>query len=422
MLNRYVGYKLIFADIILMALILATPFTASAQDAQPGDACATANAYVISGGPESAGKVFTMTCQGGVWTRITESDTAGNLGVKKALPKTPLDVAGEIKIGTTTGLTCDIDREGGLRYNATSNCLELCNGVGWACISIAACGDATPNAFDFTDLVNQSTSTLVASNILQITGITCTVNVAVSGEGSPQFRACGDSGCSVVLLDWSTTGTVDNNSYIQLRLTTSAAGGDTYSATLSVGAGADVWNATPTGDCTGSPAPGTVCPDGTVYAGLSPDGNVQMFVTRCDAGMSWDGSNCTGTRLSLSWNDGDSNWVLTSYTSAITGETNTSGIVALDSNNVTGGFQDHVAAVHCNNLSQNGYTDWYLPASQEMNVIYGNKGAIGQFNTGSYYWSSSEDSGNAAWYRRFSDGVQGTNYKNTGYPIRCARR
>lgn len=393
-------------------------------DPQPGNACTTANAYSTSGGPENSGKVFTMTCQGGVWVRITESDTAGNLGVKQAAPKAPLHVGGEAILGTSTGLACDAAREGGLRYNTTSDCVELCNGTSWACISVAACGDATSNSFDFTDLVNQSTSTLVTSNILQISGLGCVVNLAVSGEGSPQYRTCSDATCTTVLIDWTaTTGTIANNSYLQLRMTTSAAGGDTYSATVSVGTGADVWNATPTGDCSGSPAPGTVCPDGTVYAGLSPDGNVNMYVTRCDAGQTWDGSACTGSRFNLPWNSGMSTGqVWTGYNSQLTGEVNTTGIAAIDADSNNSGFQDHASAVYCNNLSQDGQTDWYLPSRQELNVIYGNRTVIANFiTTGTYYWSSSEDSG-FAWRQKFSDGSASGWYKESSNSVRCARR
>lgn len=67
----------------LAFLALLAPQAAHAQEAQPGDACAVANTYRVSGGPETTGKGFTMTCQGGVWVRVTESDTAGNLGVKQ---------------------------------------------------------------------------------------------------------------------------------------------------------------------------------------------------------------------------------------------------------------------------------------------------------------------------------------------------
>ena len=410
--------------LLMLAVTVWTSHASMAQEAVPGDACSTANLTRLSGGPETSGKGYIMTCQGGVWVRITESDASGNLGIRKASPKTPLDVGGEIKVGTTTGLACDADREGGIRYNTTTNNLELCDGSSWAAVSVGACGDATPDALSFTDLVNQSLSTLVTSNIDQVTGLSCAVSVAVSGEGSPQFRTCSDAACSTVLIDWTTSGTIDNNSYVQLRLTTSAIGGDTYSATLSVGTYAVVWNATPTGDCTGSPVVGTVCADGTVYAGMSPDGNVKMYVTRCDAGMSWDGSNCSGTRSLKTWNAGNSSgYVTTSLTSSVVGESNTTTLAATDADSVTAGTQDHVAAVYCNDLSQDGNTDWYLPAKDELNVMYAGKTAIGNFDTGgTYYWSSTEFNGSYAWSQRFSDGPQNGSNKNLTYAVRCARR
>lgn len=331
------------------------------------------------------------------------------------------------------GVSCanEARPDGHLLYNFDNKVMQVCSGTEWKAViggdATATCADATPDLFNFTDLVNQSTSTLVSSDILKITGITCTVGGEVSGEGAPQFRICSDSACSTVIWDWtSSSRPISVNEYVQLRLTTSAAGGDTHSATLSVGTGADVWNATPTGDCSGSPAAGTVCADGTVYAGLSPDGNIKMYVTRCDAGMNWDGSTCTGTRLSLSWNDGNSNWVSTGYRSDITGESNTTNIAPLDSNNVLAGTQDHVAVVYCNDLSQDGYTDWYLPALEELNVIYGNKDVIGHFDTsGNYYWSSSEHAStyDRADMIRFSDGyISPWSYKDNNYKVRCARR
>lgn len=191
---------------------------------------------------------------------------------------------------------------------------------------------------------------------------------------------------------------------------------------------ADGWRALGPGfldPCAGSPAAGTVCGDGSVYAGLSPDGNVKMYTTRCDAGQTWNGSACTGTRLTLCWNNcNGTGYVTTSaYAGTTTGEANTTGVAALDSDSATGGFQDHVAAVYCNSLSQDGQTDWYLPASDELNVIYGNKTAIGNFDTsGSVYWSSRQNIISDANYQRFSDGYKASANKDTGRLVRCARR
>ena len=409
--------SLAFAMTIMLAAV-----PAQAQERQPGDACTTAGHYTRSGGVEIPGGHF-MVCDGTAWRSIFSYDNDRNVGVGVTAPAAKLHVDGAVILGAASAVSCTGARAGGLRYSAVNNCLELCDGAAWACISVGACGNAMPNAFNFTDLINQTVSTLVESNILQITGLGCTVNIAISGAGSPQYRICSTADCSSVIADWTAaTGTIENNNYLQLRLTTSAAGGDTRSATVYTGNFAEVWNAQTEGDCTGSPAPGTICPDGTVYAGQSPDGGVPMFVPRCDAGQSWDGVACTGTALLLSWNDGFSNWVSVS-TGASAGKANTATLVVTDSNSVQPGVQPHIAAQYCDDLNHGGHTDWYLPARNELAVMYINRAAIGGLNiSGSNYWSSSQDNTNSAWRRRFSDGDEYGNNKNYTFLVRCARR
>lgn len=390
--------------VLLTALnIFVFPLPSFAQNA--GDACTSTNQIVRENGVNPKAGIICNGTTYETFKSVATSPFRNGIGI--ATPEATLHIDGEVIIGNTS-LVCSGTTEGAMRYSSTEPCMQFCDGTSWACIAPAACADTTPAGFAFTDLVNQSVSTLVSSNILQITGLLCGVNVAVSGEGSPQYRICSNSGCSTVVQDWtSLTATLFNNDYLQLRLTTSAVGGDIFTATVAVGNGSDVWNATPTGDCTGSPAVGTVCADGSVYAGLSPDGNVKMYVTRCDAGMSWDGSACTGSRFLLTWNNGDTNYVTTGYTSSITGEDNTVNIAPIDSDNVLAGNQSHVAVDHCNDLSENGNSDWYLPATQELNVIYDNKIVIANFiTTGTYYWSSSENTNGYAWSQRFSDGSQ----------------
>ena len=179
--------------------------------------------------------------------------------------------------------------------------------------------------------------------------------------------------------------------------------------------------------CAGSPAAGDVCDDGTVYAGLTPDGNVPMYVTRCDAGMNWDGAACTGTRSAIVWNNGSINWTTTGIISATIGEANTTALAVLSD-----AGQPYEAARYCDNLSMHAKTDWYLPARAEWNVIYlASVAAGGTFRSGfdlsgshpsGYYWSSSENADFLAWYQRFSDGHQDAYYKNSGLSVRCARK
>lgn len=160
---------------------------------------------------------------------------------------------------------------------------------------------------------------------------------------------------------------------------------------------------------------GDVCADGSVYAGTSPDGNVPMYTTPADAGLfAWNDENSTGRTT-------------TGQTSNVTGWANTSALIGLDSNSDVAGMQPHRAAQHCADLVAHGQSDWYLPARDELNVLWVNRAAIGGFNlSGSFgtgwNWSSSEDSVSNARGQRFSDGFQGNGAKNSAMRVRCVRK
>jgi len=206
---------------------------------------------------------------------------------------------------------------------------------------------------------------------------------------------------------------------IAIRLTSSSGYGATATGSVYVGnTYSGAWSVTTTSDvCSGTPSIGTVCSDGTVYAGLSPDGNVKMYTTRCDVGQTWDGSACTGTRTTKKWSYGVT--IATGYTNGSTGESNSSGLYALNAN-ADGPYE---AATFCQDLVINGQSDWYLPSSGELSVLYTSKAAIGNFDTsGIYYWSSSETNTSSAWIQRFSDGNQAGNNKPNSNYVRCARR
>ena len=97
--------------------------------------------------------------------------------------------------------------------------------------------------------------------------------------------------------------------------------------------------------------------------------------------------------------------------------------MTIDSDSGTAGTQPHLAAQYCDALIESGHSDWYLPAQDELNTIYGNKAAIGNFDTsGTRYWSSTESGNNDALPQRFSDGNQNYGNKGITYAVRCARR
>ena len=184
------------------------------------------------------------------------------------------------------------------------------------------------------------------------------------------------------------------------------------------------------------PVIGDDCSDGSVFAGLSPDGNVRMYTTPADAGQ-------------FSWNDGTTNYVELAMqncfsispgaqASCQTGEANTALLVALGT---TPSPAPYVAARHCDNLDAHGQTDWHLPSQDELHVLYvslvdqnsdntpgGPLGSTFGFNvSGSfpagYYWSSSENGSGFARGQRFSDGFQSSSFnKNGGLSVRCVRK
>jgi hypothetical protein len=76
--------------------------------------------------------------------------------------------------------------------------------------------------------------------------------------------------------------------------------------------------------------------------------------------------------------------------------------------------QVDIAARICYDLELNGYTDWYLPSKDELDLIYQNQAAIGGFNNG-LYWSSSQSTSTTAFYKNFSNGNSSSNFKSSYY-------
>ena len=88
---------------------------------------------------------------------------------------------------------------------------------------------------------------------------------------------------------------------------------------------------------------------------------------------------------------------------------------------VNGCTEAGIAARICNDLVSGGYSDWYLPSKDELNMLYLNRIAIGGF-TINYYWSSSEYDNNLAWVQFFFNGDQSFNFfKNSSTYVRAVR-
>ena len=109
----------------------------------------------------------------------------------------------------------------------------------------ATAKDTTPTTFAFTDQTEVALSTLTESNILKIVGMDNNIAISITGDGSPAYRICSNNDCSSVTHTWSTSaGTIENNEYLQLRLTSNALESTANSATVIVGTGSDSWSVT----------------------------------------------------------------------------------------------------------------------------------------------------------------------------------
>jgi len=125
------------------------------------------------------------------------------------------------------------------------------------------------------------------------------------------------------------------------------------------------------------PQIGERMPDGTIFAGISPDTHKKMYTTPAD------------TPLTMTFNE---------------------------------------AQKYAGNLDAHGRKDWRVPTKDELNVLFNNRAAIGGFKvSGSYsadpYWSSSSSTGYEwlAWAQRFSDGHQDYDYTGGHSFVRLVR-
>jgi len=148
--------------------------------------------------------------------------------------------------------------------------------------------------------------------------------------------------------------------------------------------------------------------------------------------------------------------VTTAQTSVINGPTNSAVEAALGAS--------YEAATFCEGLTIGGYSDWYLPAKNELEVLYyflkptinvnntssgSNANAVSPepistnytsgspaqtsagigFRTGEtnafasgYYWSSTENGASDAWLQSFSNGAQYNEVKGSSNYVRAVRR
>lgn len=146
-------------------------------------------------------------------------------------------------------------------------------------------------------------------------------------------------------------------------------------------------------DCTNTNTPGMACPDGAIYAGTH-NGN-RLYTTASDqTGAVWKTSNGSNDIAVDSSDDG------------------------LANSNQVPNSSTFPAFKACKDLAGG---PWYLPSTNELQMMILNGGAIGGFSNG-YYNSSTESSADYRAIRFYPTGAGINGFKNGTYSVRCVRR
>jgi len=286
-------------------------------------------------------------------------------------------------------------------------------------IYIKACNDGIQDACDYAYANNYNKSCYqVKTNWPQAT--TQTYKLTYSGGSESiscdmtSIPTAGITGCNAITANLLTNAPDDdctvgyNNSYNtscnQVASNWSSAPAGTYNLTTSN---------TPTytsSACSAAAPPcvasgiGTVCSDGTVYAG---DYNGYHYYTPpVDQGVFTWMTNNNNTNTGVFDADNGSN-----NTDLLHGFSNPPDI-----------FAPYNAANICYDATDSGYTDWYLPARRELSVLYTNRYVIDNFNDRGYYWSSTESNNMYAVILNFQNNNAAGVNKWNNYYVRCVRQ
>jgi len=108
------------------------------------------------------------------------------------------------------------------------------------------------------------------------------------------------------------------------------------------------------------------------------------------------------------------------------GQSNTTSIVKDPCAGAGGGGSPDLAAERADDLLINGYSDWYLPSKDELELMHKNLhvAGLGNFSANAYYWSSSEIDATTAWRMQFTGNantVPDAGTKTTVYQTRLVR-
>lgn len=176
-------------------------------------------------------------------TEALRVTATGSIGLAKTSPAASVDFSAKtdgLLLQTATaaaGAACASTLKGAIRYNSNLNNIEFCDGSNWKFFAASATtSDCTPAAFSFTDVTDQSLSTLIYSNTVTITGIDSGCVASVSGSGSPEISVNGGA--------WSGAASINSGDTLRVRQISSSSVSTARIATVTVGTASDDWSVT----------------------------------------------------------------------------------------------------------------------------------------------------------------------------------
>ena len=171
-------------------------------------------------------------------------------------------------------------------------------------------------------------------------------------------------------------------------------------------------------------AAGNLC-TGTITAPVVGDiygGGVVAYILQSgDPGYANDGIT-RGIIVSTDNQSLSSTWDATGAGPDVSGAMGTAiGTGLANTNAIISVFGHNFAAYAARSYTGGGYTDWYLPSTDELNKLYLSKAYTGNFQ-GVNYWSSTEFNLGWAYRQDFNTGtIYSYGGKNTGYAVRAIR-
>ena len=150
---------------------------------------------------------------------------SGDVAIGHDDAQAPLDVAGEVKIGSS-GLSCDAGTAGAIRFSSALDCQQICLGSEWICVgaftNLSECSDNQPLVFNNADKTIRCGPVdvipplwVTPSGVIATTniGIFVSENVYASDEsGTPTYSKVSGAGWINVAGDGTVSGMAPSSS------------------------------------------------------------------------------------------------------------------------------------------------------------------------------------------------------------------